>query len=136
MEVKDIHPNMGNIDLVLEVVTKEESRTFEKFGKKGKVCNSLVQDATGKISLTLWNEDIEKVKVGDKIHLQNGWCSEFRGEKQLSAGKFGKIEIVESGPPTVFTNDPQMISPSVTEDDSSEEEEGEGGEHIDEEFVE
>jgi len=83
MEVKDIKPNQGNIDLILEVVDKEEPREFEKFGKKGKVCNAKVKDGSGAIKLTLWNEDIDKINVGDKIHLQNGWCSEFRDEKQL-----------------------------------------------------
>ncbi|MDP3734489.1 MAG: hypothetical protein Q8R37_04625 [Nanoarchaeota archaeon] len=94
MEIKDINANQGNIDLVAEIVTKEDARSFEKFGKTGRVCNAMIKDGSGQIKLTLWNDDIDKVNVNDKIHLQNGWCSEFRGEKQLSAGKFGKIEIV------------------------------------------
>jgi len=88
---------------------KEEPRTFEKFGKSGQVCNVKVKDDSGEIKLTLWNEDIEKVKVGDKIHLENGWCSEYQGEKQVSAGKFGKIEIVESSK-EVYTNDPGLLA--------------------------
>ncbi|HLC81377.1 MAG TPA: hypothetical protein VJH68_01855 [Candidatus Nanoarchaeia archaeon] len=109
MEVKDIKPNQGNIDLILEVVDKEEPREFEKFGKKGKVCNAKVKDGSGAIKLTLWNEDIDKINVGDKIHLQNGWCSEFREEKQLSTGKFGKIEVVKSASMEVFSNDPEVF---------------------------
>ncbi len=114
MEIKDIKSNTGNIDLVLHVTDKEEPRTFEKFGKKGRVCNATVKDNSGRIKMTLWNEDIDKVTIGDKIHLQNGWCSEFKGEKQLSTGKFGKIEIVEKAagqnPQEVFTNDPGVFA--------------------------
>ena len=116
MEIKDLKPNAGNVDLVLEVVDKEEARTFEKFGKSGSVCNVKVKDETGTVKMTLWNEDIESVKVGDKIHLQNGWCSEFRDELQISSGKFGKIEVVEAMENnTVLTNDPNMLNPQMPE---------------------
>ena len=117
MEIKDINGNQGNVDIVAEVVAKDEPRTFEKFGKSGRVCNAKLKDASGEVKLTLWNDDIEKVNVGDRIHLEKGWCSEYKGEKQVSSGKFGKIEILEStgkknrpesrneaGSETVFTN--------------------------------
>lgn len=126
MELKDIKPNSGKIDVVVHVVTKESPRTFDKFGKKGKVCNALVQDETGKVTLTLWNEDVDKVDVGDKVHVENGWCSEYKGEKQLSAGKFGKIEVVGKNEkaPEVFTNDPSILkSPGGDGDDDDESEE-------------
>lgn len=126
MEIKDVKPNSGKIDVVVHVVTKEAPRTFDKFGKKGKVCNALVQDETAKITLTLWNEDVDKVDVGDKVHLENGWCSEYKGEKQLSAGKFGKIEVIGKGEkaPEVFTNDPSILkAPGGDGDDDESEEE-------------
>ena len=135
MELKDIKPNSGKIDVVVHVVTKESPRTFDKFGKKGKVCNALVQDDTAKVTLTLWNEDVDKVSVGDKVHVENGWCSEFKGEKQLSAGKFGKIEVLKKSDkaPEVFTNDPGILKASGGDGDDDDESE----EPVDaEEFVE
>ncbi|HLD79930.1 MAG TPA: DNA-binding protein [Candidatus Nanoarchaeia archaeon] len=95
MKIKDLQVNQGKVDLIVEVIEKDEPRTFEKFGKTGSVCNAKVKDNTGSVILTLWNDDISKIKVGDQIHLQNGWCSEFKGEKQVSAGKFGKIETIK-----------------------------------------
>lgn len=126
MEIKDLKPNQGNIDVVVTVVSKEKPRNFEKFGKTGKVCTALVKDASGQVKLTLWNQEAENINVGDKLHVQNGWCSEFKGEKQLSAGKFGKIEVVESTKETVFTNDPGMLNEkdaAGTDEENSEEEE-------------
>jgi len=112
MEIKDLQPNAGNVDLVIEIVEKDDPRTFEKFGKEGRVCNAKVKDNSGEVTLTLWNEDVDKVNIGDRIHLQNGWCSEYKGEKQVSSGKFGKIDVVEkSEANTVFTNDPKMMQP-------------------------
>ena len=84
MEIKDVQANQGNIDIVAEVISKEEPRTFEKFGKTGRVCKAQIRDGSGEIKLTLWNDDVDRINVGDKIHLQNGWCSEYQGEKQLT----------------------------------------------------
>lgn len=96
MDIKDIKPNQGNIAVEAEVLSKQEPRSFSKFGKEGRVCNATLVDFSGEITLTLWNDDIEKVNVGDKVKLENGRCSEFKGQRQLSTGKFGKLEIIES----------------------------------------
>ena len=115
MEIKDIQARQGNIDVVFTIVSKDEPRTFEKFGKEGRVCNAKGKDDSGEITLTLWNEQIDEVSIGDKVHVQNGWCSEYRDQKQLSTGKFGKLEIVEKATAdTVLTNDPEMLSNSVS----------------------
>ncbi|MBI2665522.1 hypothetical protein HYX12_02805 [Candidatus Woesearchaeota archaeon] len=131
MEIKDLKSNSGNVDIVAQVVDKAKPRSFEKFGKKGQVCNATLEDETGKVTLTLWNEEVEKVNVGDKIHIQNGWCSEYQGQKQISAGKFGKIEIIEASAgmnekKQVFTNDPGMLNQaSGLEEESPSDEENE-----------
>lgn len=120
MEIKDLKANSGNVDIVAEVLEKDEPRTFEKFGKTGKVCNAKLKDDSGEVKMTLWNEDVDKVNPGDKIHLENGWCSEYQGEKQVSSGKFGKIEIVEAGKQEVFTNDPNMLNPQAPQGEEEE----------------
>ena len=84
---------MGNIELTATVVEKADVRTFEKFGKQGRVCNATLQDDTGKVSLTLWNDDVDKVNTGDTVKITNGWASEYQGEVQLSTGKFGTLEV-------------------------------------------
>ncbi len=132
MEIKDLQANKGNIDVVVKVIAKEEPRTFEKFGKAGRVCTVKVKDDSGEIKVTLWNEDVDKIGVGDKVHIQNGWCSEYKGEKQLSTGKFGKIELIERAAKEVFTNSPEMLNDEMG-DEEAEEEDSLSGE---EEFVE
>ncbi len=97
MEIKDLEPRQGKVDLIATVVEKEEPREFEKFGKSGKVCNATIKDDTGTVKLTLWNEQVEQVNVGDKIQMTNGYVNEWQGEKQLSSGKFGNLEVVEKG---------------------------------------
>lgn len=95
MKISEIQVRQGRIDVSGEIISKEESREFDKFGKKIKVCNAVLKDKSGKITLTLWNEEVDKVNVGNTIKITNGYCNEYQGEKQLTAGKFGKLEVVE-----------------------------------------
>lgn len=97
MAIKDLQARQGQVDLIAEITEKGDVREFEKFGKKGRVCNAKIKDATGDMTLTLWNEQIDQVNVGNKVHIVNGWVSEWQGEKQLSTGKFGQLEVVGEG---------------------------------------
>jgi len=97
MAIKDLQARQGQVDLIAEVTEKGDIREFDKFGKKGRVCNAKIKDDTGDVKLTLWNEQIDQIKVGDKVHIINGWVAEWQGEKQLSTGKFGQLEVVGEG---------------------------------------
>ncbi len=133
MNIKDLKAREGNVEIIAEVIEKSPVRTFDKFGKKGTVCNAKIKDSTDTITLTLWNEDVEKVNVGDKIKLTNGYVGEWQGERQLSAGKFGKIEVIEKGtgaPPKqekVLKNfeEQEELGDSLSEEDESEDAEEE-----------
>lgn len=133
MELKDVKPNSGKIDVVVQVISKDAPRTFEKFGKAGRVCNAKIRDTSGEMTLTLWNDEADVVKVGDKIRIQNGWCSEYKGERQLSAGKFGKIEVMSSGA-EVFTNDPGKLQ-QAQQLDTEDADEADAEDISEEEFV-
>jgi len=94
MAVKDLKIREGNVDIVVDIVDIGEAREFEKFGRSGRVATAVVKDETGDVKLTLWNEQIDQVKAGDKIHITNGYVSEWQGEPQLTTGKMGKLEVV------------------------------------------
>jgi ssDNA-binding replication factor A large subunit len=97
MAIKDLEAKQGKVFLEADVVSKGNVREFNKFGKPGKVCDAELQDETGKIKLTLWNEQSDMVNVGDRISVKNGYVGEWQGEKQLSTGKFGSLEVVGKG---------------------------------------
>jgi|TARA_B100002003_G_C13815767_1_gene401860 replication factor A1 len=94
MAISDLQPRQGKVDITVEVTAKEDVREFEKFGKTGRVCNVKIKDDTGEMVLSLWNEQIDQVNVGDKVHIANGYVSEWQGEMQLSTGKFGSMEVL------------------------------------------
>ncbi len=63
-------------------------------GNSGRVATATAKDDTGEVKLSLWNDEIDLVKKGIKIKISNGYVNEFQGEMQLTAGKFGKLEVI------------------------------------------
>ena len=53
-----------------------------------------IKDDSGEITLSLWNEDINKVDVGTKIKIGNGYTNSFRGETKLNVGRYGTLDVV------------------------------------------
>jgi len=94
--VKEI-TGRGPVDEVTVKIT-EVTEAREVKGGMLKVADAQGNDETGVITITLWNDDIAKVKQGDTIKIIKGWANEYQGKIQLSAGKFGEIEVVESAP--------------------------------------
>ena len=44
-------------------------------------------------SRTLWNEQIDQVKVNSNVKIENGYVTSFRGETQLNVGRYGKLTV-------------------------------------------
>jgi len=97
MKINELQIRQGRVELTANVVDKGNVREFDKFGKKGKVCDAVLEDETGRVKLTLWNEQADEVNLGDTVKISNGWVGEYQGEKQLTSGKFGKLEVVKKG---------------------------------------
>ena len=97
MTISELNAGQGNVNVEGTITEVGEGRTFSKFGKEMTVANAILQDDSGTIKLSLWNEDASKYKEGDKIKIENGYVNEFQGEMQLTAGKFGKMEKVGEG---------------------------------------
>lgn len=95
--VKELTAGQGNVNVEGTISEIGETKSFNKFGRQLMVADAILKDDSGAIKLTLWNDDVRKYKTGDKIKITNGYVGEFQGEKQLTAGKFGKIEKIGEG---------------------------------------
>lgn len=93
-KISDLQPRQGKINIKIKIVSVGEIYEFDKPGFSGKVATAVAKDDSGQIDLTLWNTEIEIVKKGDVVHITNGYVNEFQGKKQLTAGRFGKLEVV------------------------------------------
>ncbi|MBI2173343.1 MAG: DNA-binding protein [Candidatus Aenigmarchaeota archaeon] len=93
-KISELVNGSKKVDIEGKVVQKEEARDVNtKFGRN-RVCNAIVEDDSGSIMLVLWGDEIDKVKEGDTIKIENGYVNEWKDTLQLSVGKFGKLTVL------------------------------------------
>ena len=61
----------------------------------GPVAAACGRDETGLVGLVLWYKQIDEVRIGDVIRIQNGWCQMRDGELVVSTGMSGKLTIID-----------------------------------------
>lgn len=78
-----------------EIEKIEEPRIVKlKKGGEAKVADAVLKDASGTITLSLWDEMIQMVKPGTKVKVENAFVNTYKGINKLSLGKYGKLLIV------------------------------------------
>ena len=95
MEIKDLRNGMKRVTVEGTVKEKAETREVRsRFGDRMlKVATAIISDETGSIKLTLWNEQINQVNVNNKVKVENGYVTSFRGEIQLNVGRYGVLTV-------------------------------------------
>ena len=93
--IASLVPGMSNVNLIAQVISKGDKRSVNTKYGKSQVCDAIIKDETGEVNLTLWEEQIEKVKEGDEIEVQGGYITEWQGEVKLNVPKKGSIEKKE-----------------------------------------
>lgn len=92
--ISDLRNNMRAITVkgrILEIPPKRLVGT--RFGGSAFVSNVLLADETGAIRLSLWNNQIEEVAVGDTVNIEKASVTLFCGEPQLRIGRSGIMSV-------------------------------------------
>ncbi len=94
LDIRSLRPGFRKVNVRFKVLKKLSEREVysRRDFSRHRVAEVLVGDDTGTIILTLWDDDIEKVKVNGNYKLTNGFVSTFRGSPRLNIGRFGKLE--------------------------------------------
>ena len=95
LKIRDLKSGMRRVDITANVVEKSSTREVRSRYKDETyhVADAIINDGTGTIKLTLWNEQIDQVKVNDTVKIENGYVTSFKGEIQLNVGKYGKLTV-------------------------------------------
>jgi len=97
LQIKDINAGVRRVNLTAKIVEKSITRrVFSRFGDPLDVSTATISDNTGSIKLPLWNAQIDMISVGDIVQIENGRVKPFRGELQVSVGRTGRLQVVES----------------------------------------
>jgi len=94
-DIKDIQGE-NQVNVIARIVRIPRIRTFDKNGKEGKVLSMEIQDKTGKIQFTLWNNDTKLVedldlKEGTSIQILGALGRTRNGEVSLTHSWIGRI---------------------------------------------
>jgi replication factor A1 len=91
--VAELKPQMRNVTISFKVVEIGDGRdvTSRKDNSEHRVVDVVVGDSTGIIRMPLWDDAIEMVDEEKTYVLTNGYTGLFRGNLQLSVGRYGNL---------------------------------------------
>ena len=96
LKISAIEPHMGNVSFFAKIVAKYPVNIFKNEKREGKVQNILLGDETGKIRMSLWNEETKRADAlneGDVILVENPWIvTDNRGSPEIRLGKGGSFK--------------------------------------------
>ncbi|MCP8308203.1 MAG: DNA-binding protein [archaeon] len=96
MKISELKDGMRKVDVEGIISEIPEPRTVTlRTGQQARVADCILQDASGTVKLSLWDDDIDKVQVGSRVRIENGYTNSFRGELRLNVGRYGRLITLE-----------------------------------------
>jgi replication factor A1 len=95
--VQELRHGMKKVNILAQVIEKPTpSLIHTPYGNIATVANIWIADETGKVKLSLWNEQATSVALGDTIEVKNASVGTYKGQRQLRIGKNGSISVLQS----------------------------------------
>jgi replication factor A1 len=93
-KIGTLKSNLTNLKVKVKILTIREPRVIfsRRDRTEHRVTEALVGDETGCVLLTLWDNQIDSLNVGEVYEIQNGYTNLFRGSLRLNMGKYGTAE--------------------------------------------
>lgn len=95
-KIKDLNPYSRRVNVLGKVVEVGQPKEITtRFGEGKSVTEVVIGDETGKITLSLWGDQVSKVESGKILYIDNGYISLVRGHMRLNVGKYGNLNDSE-----------------------------------------
>lgn len=96
MNVRDLKPGMGHVNIVVKVLNTSRSRqVVTSAGVDHEILELEVSDESDPIKLVLWDEKIiPGLEKGDMVEIENGFVTSFKGAWRINVGRYGRIKKV------------------------------------------
>ncbi|NVM30502.1 MAG: DUF2240 family protein [Candidatus Helarchaeota archaeon] len=91
VKIEVLTPQTRNFKVTGKIMEMAEPRAVNVKDTAHRVCDTLFADETGCISLSIWDDDIEKVQKNKTYTLENGYVSVFRRSLKLNVGRYGTL---------------------------------------------
>jgi len=97
--VEDLSLGLSDVNLKGKILDVGTVRTFDRDdGSEGRVSNLAVGDPTGRIRVTLWDEQADLVDAfsdGESVEIVDGYVKERDGNLELHVGSRGAVDEIE-----------------------------------------
>ena len=96
-KISELTPRMKSVNISFKVVDKGEVRevTSRADGAQHRVCDTVVGDSTGIVTIPLWDAAIDEVEIEKTYRLENGYTTLFQGHLRLNIGRYGTLKEAE-----------------------------------------
>lgn len=96
VKVKDLMPDMQNVDLILKVIRVFPAKTIAQEGGEIEMRAFIGADETGSVRVVLWGERARtQIKEGDVVKIVSGYTKEGLSGINVHVGRIGLIQIRE-----------------------------------------
>lgn len=94
LNIKDLKPGMSHVSITVDVLSSSESvKAVKSAGVDHNIHELEVGDESGSIRLVLWDEKIILgLKSGDKVKIENGFATSFKGIWRINVGRYGEAK--------------------------------------------
>ncbi len=97
--VEELSLGRSDVTLAGRVLATESVRTFSRDdGSEGQVSNLVLGDETGRVRVTLWDEQAElaeRFSPGESVEVVDGYVRDRDGDLELHVGNRGTIERID-----------------------------------------
>ena len=94
-QIDNLRFGMKGIDVMAKIIEVPPIKpVLSRWGSECYVSNVKIADETGSIRLSLWNKQIDKVRVGDEVELTNCYVSRFSGQPQLRLRRKSTMSVI------------------------------------------
>jgi replication factor A1 len=94
LKIDELRVGMKAVSIKAKIVEVPSRKlVYTRWGNRSYISNVRISDETGSIKLSLWNNQIDTVHIGDIVEIQNCSVIRFREDLQLKLGRKGKISL-------------------------------------------
>lgn len=96
-KIGDLREGMRSVNVAGRVAHISDVRTFtRRDGSSGRVASVLLEDETGTVRLSLWDDDVDMTndfEIGSTLSVENGYTRMSLGDVGVNAGQSSRITI-------------------------------------------
>ncbi|MDY6761741.1 MAG: OB-fold nucleic acid binding domain-containing protein [Candidatus Nanohaloarchaea archaeon] len=95
MEIEDLTVESEDVELEATIRDIETPRAVVgKYGQK-RITVAILEDDSGEIQVTLWEEQIDAVEEGATVTVSGAYTRDWAGDLQLNIPRDGSIDVVD-----------------------------------------